>query len=657
MAEFDVKPQAQGPGSYVGMSEGIRSSADTSIATLFEGLADALGKGVSVVDTAIKDQIEADVFDAVDSVQAEFGIPEATDLQADAEEASFRTMPVGVQRAGSRLQTLQAAYASGDLQESHYWARMNSMVRQLRGKYPGYRAEIDQMVASVTGARPANALRQALFSEWNAATSKGLSEEDKFVNQNQDTIPPDYFQRKGTPQAYTLDEIRAYSAKKNQMRFEMETRSKQMTLEKERNSLLTDDVKRNFNADATQIVQSALMDVNTGVGKSFQEVQAQIETYQKLVESGSPADQQQIEQLRGAIPQLAMQLEGMLYQHYASDPNYAERLTESEVKSSIEMALRPVRLLQTALVDDNFGLVKSVAANIEAMTNDSKREVLRDIPQIRRLSALNDLVGSDVTALAMTVDPSGQSLLTKVLKDNAEAGMLLGETDLKTSFDEGIARGADASYYNTLASWDRVVDATLSGELPPDIFLNKVVAMFSPSSDQVMNDPRYFKNDRSRFEFFSKVASPSLSKKMMQLRDQGHVEAWDIYQRWVARNFTTLFMSKVQMLQGMVTDPNQVTRVTWNDASSRFDVDLRLFGDSYIRHPFQGSIRELNQALAVVRPIIEANEGSTGQEVRSLLETMGFDPSAPLSTPWMRALYEAVVGSTEEEEEDGSSSE
>src|SRR5690606_9277761 len=250
------------------------------------------------------------------------------------------------------------------------------------GKYPGYRAEIDQMVASVTGARPANALRQALFSEWNAATSGGLSEEDKFVNQNQDTIPPDYFQRKGTPQAYTLDEVRAYSAKKNQMKFEMETRSRQMTLEKEQNALVTEDVKRNFNADATQLVYSTLMDVNTGLGKTFQEVQAQIGEFQKLVEQGSPADQQQIEQLKASIPQLALQMEDMLYRHYAADPNYSERLEETDVKNSIAMALRPLRLLQSAMADDNFGLMKSVAASIEAQMNDSKREVLCDIPQI-----------------------------------------------------------------------------------------------------------------------------------------------------------------------------------------------------------------------------------------------------------------------------------
>src|SRR5690606_6729219 len=157
-----------------------------------------------------------------------------------------------------------------------------------------------------------------------------------------------------------------------------------------------------------------------------------------------------------------------------------------DVKNSIEMALRPLRLLQSAMADDNFGLMKSVAASIEAQMNDSKREVLRDIPQIRRLSALNDLIGADGMKLAMTIDDEGRTMLTKVLYDNAKSGMLLGETDLKTSMDEGISRGADAQYFSLLGDWRGEIDAALKGAIPPDVFLNKAAGMFSPSSDQVL---------------------------------------------------------------------------------------------------------------------------------------------------------------------------
>lgn len=638
-----VTPTAQGAPSYTGASEGIRTSANTSIGTLFEGLADALGKGVTAVDEGIKAKIEQDVFDQVDAVQAEFGIPEATDLQADPGEKSFRTMPIGVQRAGAQLDTLQQAYQSGALRESHYWARMNSMVRQLRGKYPGYRAEIDQMVSSVTGARPANALRSALFAEWNASQNEGLSEEDKFVNANQDTIPPDYWDRKGTPSAYTLDEVRAYSSKKNRMRFEMDTRSKEMDLEASRDNLVKKDVTRNFSADATQIVNSVLLDVNQGIGKTFQDLTARVEEFRAASARGDPATAQQLEQLKAAVAQVGPEMQMTLYRHYAGNPHYTSMMTEPEVQAAISQAMQPITLLQQAIADEDFGLAKSVMAHNAALQNDATREILNEIPQTRRLAALSSLIGADGMSLAMIADPAGTSALTTVLKSNAEAGMLLGESDLKTSFDEGIKHEADANYFNALASWGNVIEGTAAGAIPAQVFSNKVQAMFSPGSDAVLNDPQYFKNDASRFKFFQEMASPAISQGMAKLRDQGFTAEWDTYQRWVARNFTTLFMSKVRQLHDLRTSPDQFYRVEWNDAGSRFDVDFRLFGDVTMQSVARTELNQLNSAIQVVRPIIEYGKGDVPFEIMDIFQEMGYDPKAGTSPHFIQKLIDAVT--------------
>lgn len=658
MAEFTQgTPQAQPGPSYIGLSQGIRSSGDSSIATLFEGLAESLKQGVAVVDSAIKDNIEQDVFDAVDSVQAEFGIPEATDLQSNAGEASFRTSPVGVQRGVEQLQTLQSAYAAGNLKESHYWARMNSMVRQLRGKYPGYRAEIDQLVSSVTGARPANALRQALFSEWSQeAKGQGLSEEDKFVNANQDTIPADYFQRKGTANAYTLDEIRAYSAQKNKMMFELDSRSKQMNVESSAGELTTKRVIKNFQADTSSIVQSVLGDVNAGLGKTFKETTDALGEFQRRAERGDPASAQELEQFKMAIPQMAVELEQQLWRHHAADKNYSEHMTPSDVKASIDLAMRPIRILEQALADENFGLLKTVSAVVDAMGVDSQKEVLDRIPIMRRIDAFREIVGADGLSMLLTMDDVTRSSLTEALHKNSTIGMGLGEEEVTQAFETAIAADAPAQFYDLMSKWNKWADAAIAGSIPSESFENFINGMFGQNADQIMNNPKYFKNDESRFKYFAQVASPETSRKMIQLRDAGHDQAWRTYQTWVARNFTTLFMSKVGTVQSLVTDPQSRFDVKWNEQTSQFGVDLRLFGDTTVRHPLTPAVNELNRALAVIRPIIQDGGGETGNEILHLLTEMGYDPSADRRDPFLTAMWNAITGN-KKGKEDGNTAE
>lgn len=263
MAEFNVKPQAQLPNSYVGLSEGIRADRPQGVGMLFEGLAHALDSGVKEADRNVKANIEKDIFDEVDAVQGEFGVPDATDMQADADEKSFRTGPIGVQRANEQLQRLQLAYEQGNLKESHYWARMNNMVRQLRGKYPGYRSEIDQMVASVTGARPANALRAALFDEWRAEASKesSLSKLEDWAIKN-GRLPVDYYQRKQENNPYTQTELAAYVARKQRDEAERSDRRAALAENAERGTATTKDVEKAFRTEASQTVTTILQDLS-----------------------------------------------------------------------------------------------------------------------------------------------------------------------------------------------------------------------------------------------------------------------------------------------------------------------------------------------------------------------------------------------------------
>ena len=83
------------------------------------------------------------------------------------------------------------------------------MNRALRSRYPGYRDEVDAMVASVTGVTPANALRKAVLSDLNTAASNAdavTKQRQQFIKENLQYLDPSVIQR-ATGNPFSLPEL------------------------------------------------------------------------------------------------------------------------------------------------------------------------------------------------------------------------------------------------------------------------------------------------------------------------------------------------------------------------------------------------------------------------------------------------------------------
>lgn len=662
MAEFNPMPQAEAPGSYVGLSEGIRSSPNTAIGTLFEGLAASLELGVRGADNEIKRRIEEDIFAEVDAVQAEFGIPEATALEADAEEQSLRTAPAGVQRSKEQLDRLQLAYERGALKESHYWARMNSMVRQLRGKYPGYRAEIDSMVSSITGARPANALRSALFDEWDAAarSESGMSKLEDWAVKN-GRLPVDYYERQAGGSPYTETELKSYIARKQRDEAERNDRRAAIAEANDRGTLNTKDVERAFRIEANQLVTTILQDASSTAGANYAQIQKKIKEAQSAAASGNPLEAADVNVLRANMGELKATIRQALHQQFIQswddDPqhSYVAHLSKEQMTAVMEQSMIPLNILEDALSSDSpWGVLGSVSAWLEAQKNDAQREVIRDYPFMREFKAMSDALGSEVMGQFMSLSPSLQKEVDKVMLDWHKIMMgrahQTGQT-VADSFEDLETKEASTDVYNGLIDqWTKVADQITKQQLPIDIIQASVQYMFGPGSDRVLSKL----DDDSRFEYFKKVSSPAVSRQMLKLKEQGDVDSWNTYQRWVANSFQILFKQKVNDLQSFVEDTSNYS-VEWDDRNNRFKVkgirgafaDAPLIGTSAAA---ERVIRQLNDTLQVVTPIIEDNDGDTTMEIADLLMNMGYDPSA-VRESFLSLMVEAVTGKAKAKQE------
>lgn len=638
MAEFNVTPRAEQPQAYIGYSRGIETSVrNDALGDLFSAAGNFGAQMVETADNHVKNDILDQIHEETELIQNEFGVGDATLQESDAEGA--QPLPAALQSAGENLNRLAAANEQGVLKESHYWARLNSMVRQLRGKYPGYRDEIDQMVASITGARPANALRASLFDEWSASQANKNSM-NTFIEKvaNETGLPADFDIRMGNGDPYSYEELRSWWANKNKERWEHQSRMDEMAARSSMNNLTTADAVRTFRQDANQQVLTTLFDLNTTFGKDYRAISGQIDSAQAAIAAGGLPEN--VEQIKAGVANLRFNLEEQLNLLGAQpfgeggSASYLDYVPVDQMKAIKEEALAPIRLLEDALANENFGLAKSTAAWIEAMKNQTTAELIRDVPAVATLNSLREMGGDVGANLFIQLTPEIQSALAKSILDTHHAKSAIGGHSVVESFTEGEAKDLGPEYYNGIVdSWVNTVDAMAKGGVPLAMFQNKVDSMFGPKSMEVLQHL----DDSSRFQYFAKVASPAVSKNMIKLLEAGDVDSWENYQQWVSRNFMVLFKSKVDSMQDASTAILTQRKVVWDEKNAGF----RLLHEPVISTipfasgmqyaidiiPLKNELDQLNAAIRTVRPIIEYNDGRMGPEIYEMLNAMGFDPT------------------------------
>jgi hypothetical protein len=665
MPAFDIRPNASQPEQFTNYSRGIDSTRNDALGKLFEGTADFFSQSVQNADAYNQRGIRDSIYKETDAINDEFGVGDATLFESP---AGKQPLPAQLASSGENLDRLQAAYERGALKESHYWARMNSMVRQLRQKYPGYRTEIDEMVASTTGARPANALRNALFNEWDAAakSESSLSKlEDWAVKQGR--LPPDYYQRskEGTP--YSAVELQKYVAGKTREAAEREDRRASMSELAETDQLTVKQASRNFRVDTTQLVQSTLYDTTKAIGGNYASLSAEISKAQKAAAAGNPVDAVQLNNLRGSIGELKtamlQNLQKELVTPWDEDPShsYAALLTPEDSKAIIAEAMLPITILEEALSSENpWGVLKTVTAHIEAQRDQASREMLDTVPLMDNLQALQSMLGPEAMGIYMSLNPEIQDALTASLLANQRLEVMTKEgASIVQGFDEGDIKDMGPEFFNGLVDgWTNTIGELEKGTLPLEVVQKNVDYMFGPESIAILGRM----DDASRFDYFKRVASPIVTNQMRKLRDMGDIESWDNYQQWVTRSFLTLFQSKVQTLQGASSSlfrPGM--RITWDDTNAAFRLYDPMEGQAMSLGTVIGgldsstvnaALQDINTAIRVVKPVLEDNGGSPGPEVYELLRQMGFDPASQQDfLGMMMGAVGGVFGFAEDEEE------
>lgn len=184
----DKSAEFEGQAAAYGMrAEGASTEA---FGDLFAGVAKTAGflgqAGVEMVKRDIENQVydvankEREAYTAkLEAIKASTGGKSILDANASADEPQ---PPADVNALGDRLETLKSSVDAGKIPQSYYEGRLLAEAKRIRAQYPGFRQEIDDAFARVTGSNPANAVVHSLVREINAGAGQANSQQNRVLH-------------------------------------------------------------------------------------------------------------------------------------------------------------------------------------------------------------------------------------------------------------------------------------------------------------------------------------------------------------------------------------------------------------------------------------------------------------------------------------------
>jgi hypothetical protein len=135
-------------------------------------------------------------------------------------------------------------------------------------------------------------------------------------------------------------------------------------------------------------------------------------------------------------------------------------------------------------------------------------------------------------------------------------------------------------------------------------------------------------------EVFATLASPDVTKAMVRLKDSDPA-SWNMYTKWVTDNFNSQFRRAATDLKERAQGFNGVVNLSWNAETSRFEAapapginpDAPVLRQAGKNNPL-AMADELNNAINILKPVIEANGDKVNDRLVDVLRSMNLDPAS-----------------------------
>lgn len=414
----------------------------SGMASAIEGVA-AIGGGlVELGDKWLRSIAEGETEDAVDQVREEFVIN--GDLYGGRDITNdLQTVPE-IEKQLKYANEINQGYMAGTIKDSNYWARLDSISRQLRTRYPGYREYIDAKMSSMVGGTPANRLREQLVQEAEAAARKNQEQSplEKLNWQMAADFEKDGLLTRLYPswrqkiQEGTLDlgALLDQAAVFRQNEYDVKVQQANITKLKGDKDLTADMAKDTFNSEATMAINMMFVGAGNETDTSYEKM---FERVRKLgVEGKLPKQGPEFDEILNGIATMELEATNMINKMMLSEwkgrpgESYDKYMSQEEKQAAVKKALAPIEALKTFMGTGEVGILDRLKHSIDyriqgntqrAMDADKYLEMLPVIKNIGGDAAMSIFLqeGPGLSAISTTL---GDSLIADVITGNAPSG-------------------------------------------------------------------------------------------------------------------------------------------------------------------------------------------------------------------------------------------
>jgi len=608
-----------------GASRGTQG--DRSFEVLFKGLGDAIGGAANAVDTSIQERIEKDARYGFDSLNDEMNL-------------STTTAPPELIRSGEGLQKLNDAHLQGKISQEYYYGRLAATLKGLRSKYPGYEKEVDAIVQNVTGVRPANAYRDALWNSMDSLRQQQQQSAGKFEawagqQGNNATIGilfPDFWTN---PEKYSTPEAQnQVKAQVSQYQGRVQLADDTVKLQSSDKTIARPQVGRLFGT----VVQGFIAGGASAVGVDQPNVQNMI---QNALSDGT-IDQTEKENILGFLGQIRAKAEVDLRNRVASS-DWGSNFTSAEVNEEIKSALDPITQMEALVTSDNVSGAMRIAERNKAMSDQATYELYDKFPELRTAGALRSIseAGADQVVQEL-IEKSGGGLgfVNRAIGKDLATGVASGSVSL-SQVTQRVAEAEGKTAKEKEGILSQVLDATTSVLAAPDaskeIRLKTVQSVYSDNLDatwKVVSDETGSSGISQRMRLFSKMFNPEITKQIAALNDP---QAMETYTAAAIDKFQQIpEFRRAAATLGEQIPYNKYARVRYDESKNRMVVEVNkeaLGNTSWFRRTDEAIARReltqatdtFNRAVQLMAPIIEASGVDESEGIAQLAESLALN--------------------------------
>lgn len=635
MADFNVKVGSSGDSSgFRGASQGVRApeaqqfSQDNSKALKTQGLANDVAMGTSLfqtgvkfADDAIKQNIDTQAHEKMDQVYDEFGV---SDVAIQGRDVSQEPLPSEIGIAEKSLNRLAQARERGVVNENSYWARVESLSRQLRAKYPGHRDYIDQRVSSIAGGDPANNIVRNLQEAADKQAAKASSTENKKLSLVEDLAKKGVLLHNWENMSFA--ELVNNHAPLLRDIAKTEQDKAQLELAKSRNEATDILASKSVDGYVNRQLDMATSNLINPNNETFSKMIGLIE---KGTKSGSLSPDEE-NNLRTSMNSYRMKVTEEIMSGIRM--NFGDSINSKMLENAKQTIDSHMAIYENALANKDYGLLSLTLHSLEDQkTND--QVILSKSPIIRLNAALNTMLGPQSSEMIMQWSNRLAEGRDKALFANELAEQLAGNGEGRSVYNSAISSKDKVKDIGKFT--ESMVDAHTSiinnPSSKPEAIKSAAKALYGADNAPFLQE---IKGAYNKERAYNRLVNQTTFNKMKQIRDSGDADTYNNYVGWSKNAFPVLFRSAADTLSK--TTSEQGLDVQFSPETSQFvlkspspnDPSLNgknraLYGQSF--DTVQRAVNRMNSAIRGLVPILKEEGQDPTVFLSTAFQNLGMD--------------------------------